>query len=116
MPLDAPLGGGAGCRQEDGGAAGSLLDVLSLSQTSPSQAASKRELIVLLADALAGESLRIRPRRSGSIGSEGVSFDALGERMGISRKAAIDEVQWRKGANAVAHGIRPPWRKVPGKY
>src|ERR1700749_746698 len=47
VPLDAawdvPRGG-------DGSQGGKLLDLLSLSQTSPSEAASRREQIVLLAD------------------------------------------------------------------
>lgn len=87
VPLDAPLGGGAGLKNEDGAAAGSLLDVLALSQTSPSEAASKRELIVLLADALT--SLPVDQAEAIWLYSaEGVSFDALGEHMGISRKAA----------------------------
>src|SRR3954454_23227432 len=48
MPLDAPMGGDAG--GEPGQAGGRLLDMLALSQTSPSEAASRRELTVLLAD------------------------------------------------------------------
>ena len=49
VPLDAAwdLPGG------DGSQGGKLLDMLALSQTSPSEAASKRELTALLADALA---------------------------------------------------------------
>ncbi len=81
------MGSGEGFSQEDGAAAGSLLDVLSLSQTTPSQAASKRELIVLLADAITA----LPEDQAEAIWlyhSEGVSFDALGERMGVSRKAA----------------------------
>src|SRR5947199_8232484 len=47
VPLDAPYdGGGAGINLGEGG--GRLLDMLALSQTSPSEAASRRELIVLL--------------------------------------------------------------------
>src|SRR3954468_13705600 len=47
VPLDAPYdpaGGGGG----DGPGGGRLLDMLALSQTSPSEDASRRELIVLL--------------------------------------------------------------------
>src|SRR5262249_38471225 len=51
LPLDAPWDAGAGADSNPGG--GRLLDMLALSQTSPSEAASRRELIVLLADALA---------------------------------------------------------------
>ena len=52
VPLDAPWEAGAPADSSPGG--GRLLDMLALSQTSPSEAASRRELIVLLADALAG--------------------------------------------------------------
>src|SRR5829696_2858894 len=52
LPLDAPFDSGGGA--DDLGGGGRLLDMLALSQTSPSEAASRRELIVLLADALAG--------------------------------------------------------------
>src|SRR5947209_14610822 len=51
VPLDAPWGGPGGDDPGQGG--GRLLDMLALDQTSPSEAASRRELIVLLADALA---------------------------------------------------------------
>jgi len=47
LPLDAP---GGAARPGEGG--GRLLDMLALSQTSPSEVVSRRELIVLLADAL----------------------------------------------------------------
>src|SRR4051794_16176708 len=50
LPLDAPWEPHAA---DSSPAGGRLLDVLALSQTSPSEAASRRELIVLLADALA---------------------------------------------------------------
>src|SRR4051812_37229037 len=50
VPLDAPWEP-AGATEAN--PAGRLLDMLALSQTSPSEAASRRELIVLLADALA---------------------------------------------------------------
>src|SRR4051794_36468365 len=51
LPLDAPYpfeGGGGG----EAGGGQRLLDMLALSQTSPSEVASRRELVVLLADAL----------------------------------------------------------------
>jgi RNA polymerase sigma-70 factor (ECF subfamily) len=63
-----------------------LLDMLALSQTSPSQAVSRREQIVLLADALAGLSepeadvLWLRY-------AENLSFEAIGQRFGLSRKS-----------------------------
>ena len=53
VPLDAaPDAAGNGRRS--GEESGRLLDMLALSQTSPSQAVSKREQLVLLADAFAG--------------------------------------------------------------
>jgi RNA polymerase sigma-70 factor (ECF subfamily) len=65
---------------------GRLLDVLALSQTSPSQAASRREQIVLLADALAA-----LPETEADVvwlyAAEGLSFEAIGERIGLSRKS-----------------------------
>src|SRR5258707_6656319 len=53
LPLDAPWGEGSPGRQGgDSGGGGKLLDMLALSQTSPSEVASRREQIILLADAL----------------------------------------------------------------
>jgi RNA polymerase sigma-70 factor (ECF subfamily) len=84
LPLDAPWDQGAGEEAgREGG--GRLLDVLSLSQTSPSEAASKRELIILLADALQGlddteaEVLWLHH-------GDGLSFEIIGQRLGVSRK------------------------------
>src|SRR5689334_24078488 len=53
LPLDAPFDLAGPGDSAGGGGGGRLLDMLSLSQTSPSEAASRRELTVLLADALA---------------------------------------------------------------
>jgi RNA polymerase sigma-70 factor (ECF subfamily) len=65
---------------------GRLLDMLALSQTSPSEAASRRELIVLLADALAA-----LPDSEADVlwlyHAENLSFEAIGDRIGLSRKA-----------------------------
>src|SRR6476646_2977646 len=86
MPLDAPWGleGGAGADPGHGG--GRLLDMLALSQTSPSEAASRRELTVLLADALAD-----LPETEAEVlwlyHADGLSFEAIGDRLGISRKS-----------------------------
>ncbi len=82
LPLDAAPEPGGG-RGEEGGR---LLDMLSLSQTSPSQAVSQREQLVLLADAVAGladgeaEVLWLYY-------AEGLSFEAIGQRLGLSRKS-----------------------------
>lgn len=85
LPLDASwdFGGNA---EAGGGPGAKLLDMLALSQTSPSEAASRRELTVLLADALAGlsdpdaEILWLYH-------AEGLSFEAIGARLGLSRKS-----------------------------
>ncbi len=83
VPLDAQwdLGGGA-----DGSQGGKLLDMLALSQTSPSELASRRELTVLLADALAA-----LPESEAEVlwlyHAENLSFEAIGDRMGVSRKS-----------------------------
>jgi RNA polymerase sigma-70 factor (ECF subfamily) len=84
LPLDAPWESGAVADSNPGG--GRLLDMLALSQTSPSEAASRRELIVLLADALAD-----LPGTEAEVlwlyHADGLSFEAIGERMGLSRKS-----------------------------
>jgi RNA polymerase sigma-70 factor (ECF subfamily) len=85
LPLDAAgLDAGGGYRP--GEESGRLLDMLSLSQTSPSQAASRREQTVLLADALAA-----LPEGEADVlwlyATESLSFEAIGQRMGLSRKS-----------------------------
>jgi RNA polymerase sigma-70 factor (ECF subfamily) len=84
LPLDAPWEPGTPSDSNPGG--GRLLDMLALSQTSPSEAASRRELIVLLADALAG-----LPGTEAEVlwlyYADGLSFEAIGERMELSRKS-----------------------------
>src|SRR3954452_14853063 len=54
LPLDDPWGEAMGGGSDESGGGGQLLDMLAFSKTSPSEAASRRELIVLLADALQG--------------------------------------------------------------
>ena len=80
-PLDAASDGGR--YGEEGGR---LLDVVALSQTSPSQAASRREQLARLADAVAGLA-----EREGDVlwlyFVEGLTFTAIGERMDLSRKS-----------------------------
>jgi len=82
LPLDAAWEGNAG---GDSAAGGRLLDVLSLSQTSPSEQASRRELIVLLADALAD-----LPTAEAEVlwlyHGDGLSFEGIAERLGLGRK------------------------------
>lgn len=81
-PLDAPPDPN-GRSGEEGGR---LLDMLSLSQSSPSQAASKREQLVLLADAFAG-----LPVDEADVlwlyYAENLSYEGIGQRLGLSRKS-----------------------------
>jgi RNA polymerase sigma-70 factor (ECF subfamily) len=84
VPLDAPWEARAAADSSPGG--GRLLDVLALSQTSPSEAASRRELIVLLADALA-DLPGVEAEVLWLYHADGLSFEAIGERMGLSRKS-----------------------------
>ncbi len=84
MPLDAPPD--AGGRRGGGEESGRLLDMLALSQTSPSQAVSQREQLVLLADAFAG-----LPGSEAEVlwlyFAESLSFEGIGQRLGLSRKS-----------------------------
>jgi len=103
LPLDAPWEAGGIERQSEGG--GRLLDVLALSQTSPSEAASRRELIVLLADALAA-----LPETESDVlwlyHAENLSFEAIGERMGLSRKSVRGV--WARGLKQLKRSLEGP--------
>jgi RNA polymerase sigma-70 factor, ECF subfamily len=103
VPLDAPWEPGAMADSNAGG--GRLLDVLALSQTSPSEAASRRELIILLADALA-----VLPEGEAEIlwlyHADGLSFEAIGERMGLSRKS-IRGI-WARGLKNLKRSLDGP--------
>lgn len=95
LPLDAVWdAGGAAADSNAGGDGARLLDMLALSQTSPSEAASKRELIVLLADALSD-----LPEAEAEVlwlyHAEGLSFEAIGTRLGMGRKAVRS--LWARG-------------------
>jgi len=83
VPLDAALDPAGRAKGEE---SGRLLDMLALSQTSPSQAVSKREQLVLLADAFAG-----LPEQEADVlwlyVAEGLSFEAIGQRLELSRKS-----------------------------
>jgi RNA polymerase sigma-70 factor (ECF subfamily) len=85
VALDAAIDPGGGGDPGSGGG-GKLLDMLALSQTSPSEAASRRELTVLLADAVAG-----LPEQEAEVlwmyEADGLSFEAIGDRLGLSRKS-----------------------------
>jgi RNA polymerase sigma-70 factor (ECF subfamily) len=106
VPLDAPYDQGAGRADgEGGGPGGRLLDMLALSQTSPSEAASRRELVVLLADALAD-----LPETEAEVlwlhHAEGLSFEAIGDRMGVTRKSVRGI--WARGLKAVKRTLEGP--------
>src|SRR5262249_39555759 len=82
-------------------------DVLALSQTSPSEAASRRELTVLLADALAdlpedqAEVLWLRH-------AEGLSFEAIADQLGMGRKGVRG--LWARGLK----GLKRQMDGAPG--
>jgi RNA polymerase sigma-70 factor (subfamily 1) len=103
VTLDAPIYDGGGHRV--GEESGRLLDRLALSQTSPSQAASRREQIVLLADALAA-----LPMAEADVlwvyFSENLSFEAIGERVGLSRKS-IRGI-WARGLKRLKRSLEGP--------
>lgn len=96
-PLDAPMtagGKGGGFALEMGGRSANLAEILTLSQTSPSEAASRREATVLLADSLT----KLPPDQAEVLWLyhvEGLSFDQIGQRFGVSRK--VIRGMWAKG-------------------
>lgn len=102
LPLDAPYDVG-GTRPSEGG--GRLLDMLALSQTSPSEIASRRELVVLLADAL-----HALPDSEADVlwlyHAENLSFEAIGERMGLSRKSVRGI--WARGLKRLKRSLEGP--------
>jgi RNA polymerase sigma-70 factor (ECF subfamily) len=104
LPLDAPWEP-SGPAQADGGPGARLLDVLALSQTSPSEAASRRELIVLLADALAD-----LPDAEAEVlwlyHADGLSFEAIGARLGLSRK--VVRGIWARGLKHLKRTLDSP--------
>jgi RNA polymerase sigma-70 factor (ECF subfamily) len=103
LTLDAPIQGEGGLDNRMGG--GPLLEILALSQTSPSEAASRRELIVLLADALAA-----LPDPEAEVlwlyHAEGLSFEAVGDRLGVSRKS-IRGI-WARGLKSLKRSLDGP--------
>ena len=103
IPLDAPHEGGGADHGEGGG--GRLLDMLALSQTSPSEAASRRELVVLLADALAD-----LPEAEAEVlwlyHADNLSFETIGERVGLSRKSVRG--LWARGLKSLKRSLEGP--------
>jgi RNA polymerase sigma-70 factor (ECF subfamily) len=79
--------------------------MLALSQTSPSEVASRRELIVLLADAL-----DVLPEPEADVlwlyHAENLSFEAIGDRMGMSRKSVRGN--WARGLNRLKRSLEGP--------
>ena len=79
--------------------------MLSLSQTSPSEAASRRELTVLLADALAA-----LPESEAEVlwlyHAENLSFESIGDRVGLSRKS-IRGI-WARGLKSLKRTLDGP--------
>ena len=102
MALDAPWPG-AGGGDDAGADGGRLLDVLALSQTSPSEAASRRELTVLLADALSD----LPPAEAEVLWlyhDDGLSFDAIADRLGLGRKAVRG--LWARGLKGLRKSLQ----------
>jgi RNA polymerase sigma-70 factor (ECF subfamily) len=104
LPLDAPWGSSAMAADSNHGAGAKLLDMLALSQTSPSEAASRRELTVLLADALTD-----LPESEAEVlwlyHADGLSFEAIGERLGLGRKAVRG--LWARGLKGLRRTLDP---------
>jgi len=104
LPLDAAWDV-AGGTELGGGPGAKLLDMLALDQTSPSEAASRRELTVLLADALAD-----LPEPDAEVlwlyHAEGLSFETIGERLGLSRKS-IRGI-WARGLKSLRRTLDGP--------
>ncbi len=106
-PLDAnpaQFGQLASLAVEPGGRAANLAEILTLSQTSPSEAASRREASVLLADALTK-----LPADQAEVlwlyHVEGLSFEAIGQRFGVSRK--VIRGMWAKGLASLRKSMGP---------
>ena len=104
LPLDAPwdVPGGA---DSAGGGGGRLLDGLALDQTSPSEAASRRELTVLLADALTALP-EVEAEVLWLYHAEGLSFEAIGDRLGLGRKAVRG--LWARGLKSLKRTLDGP--------
>lgn len=101
VPLEAAVNSPGG----SGPGAVRLLDMLALSQTSPSEAASRRELIVLLADALA-DLAEPEAEVLWLYHAEGLSFEAVGDRLGLSRKSVRGV--WARGLKSLKRTLEGP--------
>ena len=107
LPLDAAWEPNVG--DPPAGEGGRLLDMLALSQTSPSEAASRRELTVLLADALTTLS-DTEAEVLWLYHSEGLSFQVISERLGLGRKAVRGI--WARGLKGLRRQLAPPGAHV----
>ncbi len=105
LPLDAPWETDANAKPSGSPGGARLLDVLALSQTSPSELASRRELVVLLADSLAD-----LPETEAEVlwryHAENQSFEAIGEQMGLGRK--VVRGLWAKGLTRLKRTLEGP--------
>lgn len=106
-PIDAPMAGPMGALEfgaQAGGRSANLAELLTLSQTSPSEAASRREATVLLADSLAK-----LPADQAEVlwlyHVEGLSFDAIGQHFGVTRK--VIRGIWAKGLASLRRSMGP---------
>jgi RNA polymerase sigma-70 factor, ECF subfamily len=100
-------GDGDGSPGRFGGPAGEsrLVEILALSQASPSEEASRREQVVLLAESLAalpGEEAEILWLHY----AEGLNFEEIGRRMGCGRKAI--RTRWARGLQALRRNLGGP--------
>lgn len=106
LPLDAVWeGGGGGGGGDSNGGGGRLLDMLALSQTSPSEAASRREQTVLLADALTTLS-EAEAEVLWLYHADGLSFESIGQRLGLGRKAVTG--LYTRGLRSLSRRVNPP--------
>lgn len=106
LPLDAPYPtDGGGTAAEGGQGGGKLLDMLALSQTSPSEAASRRELVVLLADSLT-DLAESDAEVLWLYYAEDLSFEVIGDRLGLSRKSVRGI--WARGLKSLKRSLEGP--------
>ena len=103
LPLDAAWEGGGGGDSHAGG--GRLLDMLALSQTSPSEAASRREQTVLLADALTTLS-EAEAEVLWLYHADSLSFESIAQRLGLGRKAVSG--LYTRGLRSLSRRVNPP--------
>lgn len=104
LPLDAAWDGATQGSSGSSGSGGRLLDVLALSQTSPSEIASRREQTVILADALQGLE-EVEAEVLWLYYADKLSFESIGERLGVSRKSVRGI--WARGLRSLKRQMDP---------